>query len=66
MKIRLLVDQWDEPTEGGYISHFKGEVVDAGEADAARLVGAGAAVGVPVEAEKKEPVKRRARRGGDK
>ncbi|RAV34919.1 hypothetical protein [Corynebacterium heidelbergense] len=66
MKIRLLVDQWDEPTEGGYLTHVKGDVVDAGEADAARLVGAGAAVGVPVESEKKEAPKRRVRRGGDK
>lgn len=28
MKVRLLSDRWDQPVDGGYEQHVKGDVVD--------------------------------------
>lgn len=28
MKVRLTVDRWDQPVDGGYEQHVKGDVVD--------------------------------------
>lgn len=44
MRIKLLADQWDQLTDGGYLRHFVGAVVDVSDSDGRRLVKCGAAV----------------------
>lgn len=50
MKVHLLVDRWDEPVDGGYERHVKGDVVDVATEVGEWLVSSGSGV---VAAERK-------------
>ena len=41
MKVRLVVDRWDEPVDGGYERHVKGDVVDVAHEVGEWLVASG-------------------------
>lgn len=42
-KIEILARSWDQPAKGGYLHHATGDVVSVSDAEATRLIKAGAA-----------------------
>lgn len=64
MKVRLVVDRWDQPVDGGYEQHVKGDVVDVATEVGEWLVasGSGVAAAEPKPESPKPAVSKRSRR----
>ena len=64
MKVRLTVDRWDQPVDGGYEQHVKGDVVDVAHEVGEWLVasGSGSAAAEPVDDAVKPVASKRSRR----
>lgn len=64
MKVRLTVDRWDQPVDGGYEQRVKGDVVDVATEVGEWLVasGSGAVAAEPNAEVPKPAASKRARR----
>lgn len=64
MKVRLTVDRWDQPVDGGYEQHVKGDVVDVATEVGEWLVasGSGAVAAEPKDDAPKPAASKRVRR----